>query len=480
MKFHLAVLVALSSLLLINVQNTSTYQTREILPSTGLWNYLPVFGIWARIVHYLAVDSEGLGNQVKDLDKYFKSRYPGKYVPLVNKVVEKLPKVIIAFRVLKIKDNLRNVRDPKTGRTLGEAIDIIHDIGNDEYAVNEIASRLNLVDPDNISMGGSTSTSDYDLRTTIKNVILENPMLIGDVLKDPQVVNFISGSVLQYLASNQVVHGIESLQQLITIGEITHPKMFQEGTNSLADLRDDKTGMSLIKTLEALVNIIENPNFPKELAKYLNAETVGYLHEKTQKVVSKVIEKKSNTPKTSPDASSSGELSDDQILEDVKNDVAKISAKDFVGTLGMLNIKLDEQTAESILQASQNNELGSKANDFLKELAAEKDLSPKIVVEFIAKKGVVLEEQSVIDAVQLISSLNSDSLLTILHEVGLNLPKEQVEQMQTIVKELNEEYNKKHPLPTKILPSFDPSAEDSRKAPPESIFNRNDEERDEE
>lgn len=493
------------------IPNTSSYQTREILPSTGLWNYLPVFGIWARIVHYLAVDSEGLGDQVKTLDKYFKNKYkPEKYVSLVNRIVDKLPKVIIAFRVLKIKDNLRHVRDPKTGRTLGEAFDIIHDIGSDDDAVNEIATKLNLVSPDNISVVGSSPSSDFDLRTTLKNAILENPTLIGDVLKDPQVVNFITSGILQYLASNKIVHGIESMQQLITILEIAHPNMFQEGQNSLSDLRDEKSGKTFIKTLETLVNIIENPRFPEELAKVLNNETLTYLHEKAQDALTKVIENKSKgkmiqRPDNQPDDASpsdtpAAEENDDQNQEQsddappsdtsaveendnqnqaAKNEPTKMTAKDFIGILSMVNVKLDEKTAERILQLSEKNELGDKANNLLTKISQIEDLTPQKVAQFLAGKGVSVDQKSVEGAIDMIISFDAEMLASTLQGMGLNIPKDEVKQMKETVQELKKTYDKNHPpVHTNRVP--DVNMDEDHTQPPQSIFHQNEPKKDEE
>lgn len=245
------------------------------------------------MAHFLVTDSKGFGNEIKALNFKFKSDYGAEYYEeLESHVAEHFPIGDTLYDLRTMLPKIIDIRDEKTGKTLGEALYILRNISNDRPSCNMIVDRWHMIkkiasmfkNPDDDEMDDAQVNK-------LKILLLEHPEVFQKLLAQPDVLNRLSGSVLQSLRGINIIKAVESIQEMALLLKTLHPDNYEEITQQLLEIKDDKTGLSFAEGLETISNVMSTNVFQDRLKKLLDTDVLRQVHETAQQPLENAIKK---------------------------------------------------------------------------------------------------------------------------------------------------------------------------------------------
>lgn len=390
---------------LSNVQNwfsdnvESQLEVRAPLKDTGYWNFLTIGGIYGRMLHFMLTDSEGFGNEIKVLNANFKEEYGAEYyTELESHVAENFPIADTLYQLMTMVPKISSIRDEKTQKTLGDAIYILKNIANDRKAVNVIVDRWHMVKKiANIFKNPEDEGLDDAQVNKLKILLLEHPEVFQKLLAQPDVLNRLSGSVLESLKGIDLIKAVESIQEMALLLKTLHPENYEEITEQLLQIRDEKTNLSFAEGLETISNVIKTQVFQNKLRLLLDTDVLQQVHETSQQPLANAMKK----------------LDPKQAL----NKANPVMIQKHLKTQGII---VSVEKTQSLLEDAKNDQLLEKLLRVVENAEdVNGNLTPESISNSLATVQIYVDPENITRVMHLLQMFSPAMILNRMKSVGI-------------------------------------------------------------
>ncbi len=341
-----------------------------------------------------------------------------EYLELCREVAETFPVVSSLYDLGKILDKVGAVRDPKTGRTLGEAIDILNNLADDRTVVKEFVRRWHMVN--NLDTVFKHYIKPAAPRTRLqkaKELLVEDPRALITLLADPEIMSKISGVLIQSLPDVDWYRTINLIQETILLMRMYYPQEYEQVTKDLFYVKDSDADVSIMDCLLAMSNILSGSLFREKLREYLHMESLKKMHERTQDTMQLLLESGvlNSSPVPEPDAKLIDTLTPETVQEDLRN----------------IDVEVSEETAERLLEEARQGTLFEEFMGRMKE--GEKEygkLTPEIVAALLKKENVDVEIPQIKSTMELVAMLPAEIIKGQLEQIGIQATMEEIQELQ--------------------------------------------------
>ncbi len=393
-------------------------QNGETLPDTGYWNYLLIFGLRGRLLHYLLTNTNGFGNEIKMLDKMMKSRFgTNEYVDLERELAESFELSKAIYNMGKLFDRIQDIQDPVSKKTLGHAMQIINNFSNDRQIVKEFVSRLNMVD----NLDTIFKNPPGSQLQEVKEILANNPDLYPKILSDPRVVSNILEMLLSSLTTHHFTKGAEFIKRMTEVLTRLYPTNLRPILDEFLQIQDPQSGAPLKDVLDSLRNIAETPEFRSNIANLLENGRLQKINEK-QKSVMPLLMKHAGLADES--SASEPEAEPQKLIDTLTPEILHQQLADF-------EIGMSTEKAKELLRTAHEGTLFKKLNERL--AAAESmdgGLIPENVVTAFGEYGIDVDTDRVEQIMQLMTMLPPELMAEELNKIGVVVSDEDIEDLQ--------------------------------------------------
>lgn len=389
-------------------------EVRAPLKNTGYWNFLTIGGIYGRMLHFLLTDSDGYGEEIKALNSKFKNEYGDEYyTELESHVAEYFPIADTLSHSKELLAKISDIRDKKTKKTLGNALYILQNIANDRKAVKLIIDRWHMIKNIlNIFKNTVDDEIDDDQINKLKILLLEHPEVFQKLMAQPDVLNRLSGSVLQSLKGIDLIKAVESVQEMALLLKMLYPQNYEEITGQLLEIRDEQTGLSFAEGLQTVSNVVKTQAFQDKLKKLLDTDVLRQVHETSQQSLAKIIK---------PDP------------KQALNNADPVMIQKYLETQG---IYVSLKKTESLLQDAKDDLL---IGEILRIVEKGKDesghLTPESVSKALSQDEIQVSPKKVTRVMQLLQIFPPEMIWNTLTGVGIQANVRDLEKLVELAKE---------------------------------------------